>query len=155
MPLYTIDLFAGAGGLTEGFRQAQFQTALANDIDENAKQTFTYNHPTVPFITGNIQSFSPNDYHDVNKTIHAIIGGPPCQGFSVAGKRLSNDPRNQLFKEYIRIVHSVKPQVIMFENVPGIITIQNGQIVSAILSELKSIGYNCDYQIINSPGTTR
>lgn len=152
---YTVDLFSGAGGLTEGFRkEGEFKCALSTDFDPNAKKTFEYNHPGIPYILKDIKDITKNDIKAILDkkigSIDVITGGPPCQGFSLAGQRLADDPRNTLFREYIRIASIIKPKVILFENVFGIISMQKGKVLQAIISEFMEIGYTCKYKIINA-----
>ena len=152
---YTVDLFSGAGGITEGFKnQGQYTCVCANDFDLNAKYTFEYNHPEIPFLLRDIKELSGEDIKRIcNKeelVIDVITGGPPCQGFSLAGQRLADDPRNKLFREYIRITRDLKPKVIFFENVCGLITMQKGNVLRAIIAEFKDIGYECEYKIVNA-----
>ncbi|MDO5377545.1 MAG: DNA cytosine methyltransferase [Clostridia bacterium] len=150
----TLDLFSGAGGITEGFKKAGFRCMVANDIDEEARHTFLFNHPEVSFILGDIRQLSAEDFLKSSgcdpTDIDVITGGPPCQGFSLAGKRFSDDPRNTLFKEYVRIAKEIKPKVIFFENVPGIMSMQNGNVLEAITSAFKEIGYACRYALVNA-----
>lgn len=150
----TIDLFAGAGGITEGFRKAGYICVCASDFDEEAKHTFTFNHPSVPYLLKDIREVTAEELllkADCNANeIDVITGGPPCQGFSLAGQRLSNDPRNVLFREYIRIAKDIQPKVIFFENVHGIISMQNGRVLNAIVTEFGKIGYQCKYALVNA-----
>ena len=152
--LNTIDLFAGAGGITEGFRKAGYTCACANDFDEEARHTFTYNHPTVPFVLKDVKEVTADALllaaNCLASEIDVITGGPPCQGFSLAGQRLSDDPRNMLFREYIRIAKDIKPKVIFFENVYGIMNMQGGKVLNAIVSEFEEIGYQCKYDLVNA-----
>lgn len=152
--LKTIDLFAGAGGITEGFRKAGYMCVCANDFDEEAKHTFTYNHPTVPYVLKDIKNVTAAELLRAARCsasdIDVITGGPPCQGFSLAGQRLSNDPRNMLFHEYIRIAKDINPKVIFFENVYGIMSMQGGKVLRAIISEFEKIGYQCKYSLVNA-----
>ncbi len=150
----TIDLFAGAGGITEGFRKAGYTCVCANDFDEEAKHTFTFNHPLIPYLLKDIREVTSaelllkagcNAYE-----IDVMTGGPPCQGFSLVGQRLSDDPRNVLFREYIRIAKDIQPKVIFFENVYGIMNMQNGRVLNAILEKFGEIGYQCKYALINA-----
>lgn len=154
MAYTTIDLFAGAGGITEGFRKAGFRCLCATDVDEDAKRTFTYNHPDVPFLLKDIRQVSAQELLDVAHCqpgdVDVITGGPPCQGFSLAGQRLTDDPRNSLFKEYVRIAGDVQPKAIFFENVYGIMNMQGGAVLKAIVSEFERIGYTCKYDLINA-----
>lgn len=150
----TIDLFAGAGGITEGFRKAGYICSCANDLDEEAKHTFTFNHPEVPYLLKDVREVTSKELllkagcH--SNEIDVITGGPPCQGFSLAGQRLSDDPRNVLFREYIRIAKDIRPKVIFFENVFGIMSMQNGRVLNAIVTEFGEIGYQCKYALVNA-----
>ena len=150
----TIDLFAGAGGITEGFRKAGYICVCANDFDEEAKHTFTYNHPNVPYLLKDVKEVTAADILEKANCeaseIDLITGGPPCQGFSLAGLRLSDDPRNVLFREYIRIAKDIQPKVIFFENVHGIMSMQGGKVLKAIVSEFGEIGYQCKYSLVNA-----
>lgn len=152
---YTVDLFSGAGGITEGFRrQGQYTCVCANDCDPCARDTFTYNHPGVPYILKDVREVTGKEIKDIIKdkcnSVDVITGGPPCQGFSLAGQRLTDDPRNMLFREYIRIAKSLQPKVIFFENVYGILSMQKGNVLKAIIAEFDEIGYECQYKIINA-----
>lgn len=135
-----IDLFAGCGGLSIGFIQAGFQVVTAVEFDEMIASTYIKNHPNIPVIIDDIKNI---DVENVFKQGDAdvIIGGPPCQGFSMAGARIRNgfigDPRNYLFKHYLNIVKTVKPRVFVMENVKGIATMEGGAIFREII---KSFG---------------
>lgn len=153
--IYTsIDLFSGAGGFTEGLRKAGIKAALANDFDEMAATTFKFNHENVPFVLGDVSNLSSNEILDKTGLkrgeISIVCGGPPCQGFSLAGQRLNNDPRNQLFKEFVRIVRGLEPKIFVFENVSGITSMEKGGVLKAIVKEFAAIGYNCEFKILNS-----
>ncbi len=152
---YTVDLFSGAGGITEGFkRDGRYKCVCANDVDQCARETFEYNHKGVPYILKDVKELTGKEiekkFNNICSKIDLITGGPPCQGFSLAGLRLDNDPRNTLFREYIRIAKELQPKVIFFENVHGLISMKNGLILNAIISEFKDIGYNCEYRIVNA-----
>lgn len=152
---YTVDLFSGAGGITEGFsRQGEFKCVFATDVDPNARATFTYNHPDVPFILKDIRELTTDEVLSVIKnecpSVDVITGGPPCQGFSLAGRRQTDDPRNTLFREYIRIAEVLQPKVIFFENVYGIVSMQRGTVLNTLLSEFERIGYQCEYRMVNA-----
>lgn len=120
--LKTIDLFAGAGGITEGFRKAGYTCVCANDFDEEAKHTFTFNHPAVPFVLKDVREVTAEELlrHAgcAAREIDVITGGPPCQGFSLAGRRLSDDPRNLLFREYLRLAAGIQPKVVFLKMSP-------------------------------------
>ena len=136
-----IDLFCGCGGLTQGFYQAGMNPIGSVEIVEIAANTHKLNFPYCKCYNGDIKDLNPVDYFG-KKQIHLVIGGPPCQGFSVAGKRDPNDPRNQLFYEFVRVVNELKPWYVVLENVPGILTMKKGKVKEAILQEFANIGYN-------------
>lgn len=103
----TVDLFCGAGGLTLGFKEAGFNCLVANDVMKDAGATFSRNFPESKFILGDIslQETKSKIYESLKgKKVHIVIGGPPCQGFSYAGKRMIDDPRNVLYKEFVTVV---------------------------------------------------
>lgn len=149
-----IDLFAGAGGMTEGLRKAGFRSILANEYDQMAALTFSHNHPKVPVIVKDVKELSVEEIIDASGIaigeLSLVAGGPPCQGFSLAGPRLDRDPRNQMFKEFVRIVDGLRPQSFLFENVPGILSMSKGMALRAILSEFERIGYTCVYKLVNA-----
>lgn len=134
----TIDLFAGAGGITEGFRQAGAACVFANDFSPYACQTFRHNHPGVEMVCGEIQDL---DAQAIRKSLcmrkgelDVLVGGPPCQGFSInAPERFLEDPRNSLFKHYLRFVDEFAPKTFMFENVPGMLSLGGGRIFDTII----------------------
>lgn len=149
-----IDLFAGAGGMTEGLRKAGFKSLLAIEYDPMAAKTFAHNHPDVPVIVKDIREVGVEDIIEKLKIgvgdLHLVAGGPPCQGFSLAGPRLDGDPRNQMFKEFVRIVGGLRPQAFLFENVPGLMSMSKGLVLRAILDEFENLGYSCVYRILNA-----
>ncbi|MAX90001.1 MAG: DNA (cytosine-5-)-methyltransferase [Pseudomonas sp.] len=149
----TVDLFCGAGGFTEGFNKAgDYKTIFAIDFDKQAVDTFNYNHPEATAYCRDIASISQSEIIELarQKDIHVVIGGPPCQGFSLAGLRLPDDPKNQLFKEYVRFINVLQPEIFVFENVSGIVSMQGGLALEAICNEFSREGYELSYQILNS-----
>ncbi|MFA5075553.1 MAG: DNA cytosine methyltransferase [Candidatus Babeliales bacterium] len=138
-----IDLFSGAGGLSLGFSQANYEKLLSSEIDPDAAATNERNFPKAIHFTGPIEKVSDRQILDAvgNKTVHVVCGGPPCQGFSVAGLRNPKDPRNVMFKEFVRVVSLVKPWFVLLENVPGILTMSGGAVKNAIIAEFDQIGY--------------
>jgi len=138
-----IDLFTGAGGLSQGFKQAGFNKIMSVEIDNDASNTIRRNFPESHHFEGKIEDLGNDEIKKVvgNKTIHIVCGGPPCQGFSVAGLRNPHDPRNQLFKEFVRVVNVVKPWFVVLENVPGILTMQHGDVYKEILRQFELAGY--------------
>jgi DNA (cytosine-5)-methyltransferase 1 len=135
-----VDLFAGAGGMSLGFRNAGFEILSAVELVEIAAETHHRNFPDSHIYCGDISEYSPLRYLR-RKQVQVVVGGPPCQGFSVAGKRDPNDPRNKLFREFVRVVDELKPDYFVMENVPGILTMQEGKVTEAILEAFEEIGY--------------
>ena len=138
-----VDLFSGAGGLSLGFKQAGFNKIMSVEIDKDASNTMRKNFPNSYHYEGNIEHLENSTIKKIigNQLIHIICGGPPCQGFSVAGLRNPNDKRNQLFNEFVRIVSVIKPWYVVLENVPGILTMEKGKFYMQILKQFESIGY--------------
>lgn len=148
----TVDLFCGAGGFTEGFRKSGgFETVLAVDFDKQAVETFKHNHKDVNAICRDITTIDTDELLEFTdrKEIDVVIGGPPCQGFSLAGLRLPDDPKNKLFKQFVRVVQVLKPSVFILENVSGIVSMQGGLVLEAICNEFASAGYEVSHQILN------
>ncbi len=136
----TVDLFAGAGGMSLGFQQAGFKILSAVEVVDIAAETHHLNFPNSHVHCGDIAEYDPLKVVK-KKDVKVVVGGPPCQGFSVAGKRDPNDPRNKLFREFVRVVDVLKPDYFVMENVPGILTMQNGKVAEAILEAFAEIGY--------------
>jgi DNA (cytosine-5)-methyltransferase 1 len=152
--LKSIDLFSGAGGFSEGLGRVGISSVIATDWDEMAAKTFKFNHPLVPFITRDLSEVSSAELLQASGCakgeIDIIAGGPPCQGFSIAGRRVADDPRNQMFKQFVRIVKEIEPRVFVFENVRGITSMQGGQVLKAILQEFTSLGYSCQWKTLDA-----
>lgn len=153
MELFSIDLFSGVGGLTEGLHQANFKTEIAFEIDELASSAYRLNHPDTTVITKDIRKVSIAEIkRKLNgKTIHLLAGCPPCQGFSSI-RRLNrleavSDDRNSLIMEYVRLVKALKPLTIMLENVPGLINYNLFDEAVAIFQ--KELNYNIDFKVVN------
>jgi len=157
--LNVLDLFSGCGGLSLGFIQAGFNVNRAVEFDSAIANTYKMNHPSVEMFVDDITHLVEKNIFQ-NGEADIIIGGPPCQGFSMAGARIregfTGDPRNYLFKQYFNIVKKIRPKVFVMENVKGIITMQNGEIFNSILkifsdSELLGgIAYNVHYKVIKA-----
>lgn len=149
-----IDLFAGCGGLSEGFIMDGFNLIAANELDKNIMLTNKYNHSKYAseenFILGDITKDEiKNKILDCCKgvPIDVIVGGPPCQGFSYAGWRNPNDKRNQLFREFVSLVCSIKPKFFVMENVPGILTMRGGDTIKEIIQAFAEVGYTVNKPI--------
>ncbi|MBM6508016.1 MULTISPECIES: DNA cytosine methyltransferase [Staphylococcus] len=176
-----IDLFSGVGGFSNGFIQTNDDVILANEIDCEIAKSYLHNHPDTLMINESIEDFAKDINKAINcelkkiknenrrkeisdklKNVDVIIGGPPCQGFSMSGNRIRKkkefieDPRNYLFKYYYKILKYFNPDFFVFENVQGLLTMEKGLILEEILkifSEKSNDGfpgYNVDYHIIDS-----
>lgn len=149
-----VELFAGSGGLGTGFSNAGFNIISANDVWESAGKTYVANHPKVKYIVKDIAQLTGDELLEgtgySKSDVDVIIGGPPCQGFSTLGKRFIDDPRNKLFKEYVRIVNEIRPQFFVMENVSGILSMEGGKVLENILSSFQEIGYKLEYRLLNA-----
>lgn len=146
-----LDLFCGAGGLSYGFECAGFNIVLGIDNDAKALETFEANHKGSKSICGDITEISYEKSIKPlidGKKIDVIIGGPPCQGFSLSGPRNFDDPRNKLYLSYIRLVEEIKPRAFVIENVPGLVALFNGEVKDNIIKRFTEMGYNVDYKIL-------
>lgn len=153
--LTAIDLFCGAGGLSEGFRQAGFHVLAGQDYDDQAGATFAATHHEAQFIGGPIEKVTPVQLlkaAGVKKgEIDVIVGGPPCQGYSVYNhQRGAGDPRANLFRQYLRIVEGVRPRWLVMENVTGITSIAGGGIVEEIRAGMRELGYRVEMQVLKA-----
>lgn len=153
----SIDLFSGCGGLTKGFSMAGIRSILASDIDENCEKTFQRNFPEVPFLCKDITQITKEEVDEKigNIVPDIIIGGPPCQGFSLANKRrnkVADDPRNRLFYGFIKFINWYSPRAFVMENVKGILSMQNGKVIDTILEEFRHAGafggYDVAYKVL-------
>lgn len=140
-------LFSGCGGLDLGFMQVGFEVIWANDFFKEAIETYKYNigdHIIYGDIT-KIPSSKVPDNFDI------LLGGFPCQGFSVANnKRGMHDERNFLYKELLRLIKDKKPKFFVAENVKGILSLQKGKVIEMIMDDFKSIGYDVDYRLLKA-----
>ena len=154
-----IDLFSGVGGFSLGFSQAGFLITKAVEFDEEIARSYKTNHANTLMYNNDISHIDNSDFFE-NGEADVIIGGPPCQGFSMAGARIRgdfiNDPRNQLFKNYLNIVSIVSPKIFVFENVKGILTLEDGKVFSEIINSFEDPDnfsgdkYNLFYRVLNS-----
>lgn len=173
---YAIDLFCGAGGMSEGLIQAGFHIIFSSDINSDVEKTYKNRHQQLGLIQGVNTYFHRADIRELTghfilncinnlrmfdnenqiEDIDAIFGGPPCQGFSRAGRRMKDDPRNLLFREYIRVVNEIHPKYVVMENVEGFLDTRldefegvlgnkypkNVLVTDLLISEFQQIGYN-------------
>ena len=152
-PLLTIDLFCGAGGITEGFREAGYHCLYGNDCMPEAMETFKANHPEAWADVRDIEAVDPASVRRklgiAKGALDVLVGGPPCQGFSInAPERFLSDPRNKLFKDYVRFLEEFEPKTFVFENVPGLLSLGDGKVFRLILKEFERLGYHVTQKIL-------
>jgi DNA (cytosine-5)-methyltransferase 1 len=138
-------LFCGAGGLDIGFDQQGFKTIWANDFDQDACNTHRH-WSGAEVVCGDISKVNSQAIPQTD----IILGGFPCQGFSLSGPRKVDDARNKLYREYVRIVSTQRPIAFVGENVKGLLTMANGAFIEAIVSEFSECGYDVYYQPVNA-----
>jgi len=140
-------LFSGCGGLDLGFIQAGFEVVWANDFLKDAVETYKNNIGN-HIIYGDITQISSSQVPD---DIDILLGGFPCQGFSVANtKRNMNDERNYLYKELMRLIRDKQPKFFVGENVKGLLSMQNGKVIEMIVNDFRSLGYKVNYKLLNA-----
>ncbi|MEJ2669882.1 MAG: DNA (cytosine-5-)-methyltransferase, partial [Gammaproteobacteria bacterium] len=150
-----IDLFCGAGGLSEGFRQAGFHILVGNDANVAAAQTFQAAHRATQFLDGPIEHLPARRFLKASQLakgqLDCLIGGPPCQAYSVYNhQRGLHDKRSLLFNDYLRIVNGLMPGWVVLENVTGILSIGEGKVVNDIMHQLRKLGYHVEYRILKA-----
>ncbi len=149
-----IDLFSGCGGLSFGFEQAGYQILCGIDNWEDSLLTFKHNHPESSTILADLMTDSAEEivkkYKMKSMNADVIVGGPPCQGFSISGKRNPHDPRNRLYTSFIAFLKILKPKAFIMENVPNLVSMQQGKIKDTILSDFKNAGYSVSYHILKA-----
>jgi DNA (cytosine-5)-methyltransferase 1 len=145
-----IDLFCGCGGLSYGFIEAGFEVLLGIDHWKEAISTFENTHKNAKGIIADLFNETPKDISKQTgiKDIDVIIGGPPCQGFSIAGKRIIDDERNQLYKSFVSFVKYHQPKVFLMENVPNIVSMGKGVVKDSIIEDFEKIGYTVVYKVL-------
>lgn len=144
-----LDLFSGCGGLSLGFEMADFDVCAAIDNWEDALDTYRHNHKGKTFLA-DLEYLQPEEVAEKIGASHfdVIVGGPPCQGFSVAGKRIVDDKRNRLYKAFVRFVDFFKPEAFVMENVPNILSIGDGAVKDAILKDFEGLGYTVSHKVL-------
>lgn len=147
--LAAIDLFSGAGGISLGLEAAGYDVLLASDFNETAAATYERNFTGHTFHCGDIHELDVTSIR--RKTglrkgeLDLLIGGPPCQGFSIIGSRKPNDARNGLFREYMRIADGLRPKCVAIENVPGLATLAGGKVLREIIGSFQDLGYSVTF----------
>ncbi len=156
-PYTVLDTFAGAGGFSLGFELAGANVVGAIEIDSWASETFKFNHPDATVLQGDISKITDDSILEAfsRYKLDLILGGPPCQGFSICNKNNGDpkDPRNSLFEEFIRIGRLLKPSVMIMENVPNLIkakTKSKELVIDIIKIELEKIGYFVNSHILEA-----
>ena len=150
-----IDLFSGAGGFSLGFDNKGFQNVFSIDIEPRFCETYKHNFSNHQLIEKDICELSDSEIKYLKEfdEIDVVIGGPPCQGFSIAGnigRKFVADPRNRLFKEFVRVVKVVKPKFFVMENVARLYTHNKGKTRNEIIKDFEKLGYNVDCNVLNS-----
>lgn len=154
--LTCIDLFAGAGGLSQGLRDAGFTSLYANEVVPQYAQTFARNHEGTLVDARDIRTVDPRKVRLQlglqRGELTLVAGGPPCQGFSInAPLRSDEDHRNHLFRDFLRFVDEFLPRAVLIENVPGLVSFAGGATLEAILTSLEDLGYSADVRILYAP----
>lgn len=150
MTYKVLDIFSGAGGFSRGFEQAGFQTIGAIEFDRHAAETYQANHPEAKVYVGDILSVDIEKVKEEIGSPDIIVGGFPCQGFSIAGKRDPNDPRNQLPLEAIRYVSYFQPKLFIMENVKGLLSMEGGKTIEFFLKEFSEAGYRVSHRLLKA-----
>ncbi len=150
--LNVVDFFCGAGGFSKGFEQAGFKVLAGIDFNENAIATFNKNHSGTGFVR-DVTKLSLNEFKELTGSSHVdvLIGGFPCQGFSILGKRNKKDPRNLLYRELLRFIEGLQPNFVILENVRGLVSMKdskNNSVLSSILQDIINLGYCVSYKIL-------
>ncbi len=145
-----MDLFCGCGGMSLGFERTGYDVLLGIDIWKDALETYKYNHQDVLTLQADMSTLKGEDVELLTGAsgVDVIIGGPPCQGFSVAGKRIVDDERNKLYKGFVRMVSYFKPLAFVMENVPNILSIGNGMVRDSIVRDFSELGYNVNVKVM-------
>ena len=155
MKFKILDLFCGAGGMSYGMhKNPNFKTVVALDIDEKLAITLKKNMPEVELVIGDIRDEkTKGSIIELSKTlgVNMIIGGPPCQGYSLKGKKLGlDDPRNFLFQEYLKLVECLQPEVFVIENVKSLLSTSKGWFKEEIISAIEKLGYFVDVGVLRA-----
>ena len=145
-----IDLFCGCGGLSYGFIEAGYDVLLGIDHWKDAVVTFENTHQNAKGIISDLFTETPKVIAQKTgiKNVDVIIGGPPCQGFSIAGKRIIDDERNQLYKSFVGFVKHYQPKVFLMENVPNIVSMGKGVVKDSVIEDFEKLGYTVVYKVL-------
>jgi len=152
-----VDLFCGAGGLSEGLEQAGHNTILSSDSNTNMCETFQFNNPKTRVIQSDlhnkedVENLLENIESELNgRTLQLLAGGPPCQGFSTAGKWNPADVRNSLLFKTLDLIRGLEPEYVLLENVPGLRSMQKGKLLESFIGSLESEGYKTQTYLLKA-----
>lgn len=154
--LTVIDLFSGAGGLSRGFLDAGYDVLIGTDFDDAALRTFAHNHGNAKavkldlFNHDNIKVIE-DMLNEMGEKLDVLVGGPPCQGFSLAGKREEDDERNTLYSAMVKTASVLKPRAVVLENVPGMLTLYGGKAKEKIFHDFEKLGYTMNVKVLYAP----
>jgi DNA (cytosine-5)-methyltransferase 1 len=153
-PRRTVSLFSGSGGLSLGFQWAGAQVTVANELEKAPSATYTYNFPRTAFVSGDLTE--PDVYERVCSLaeslgpVDTVIGGPPCQGFSLAGWHNPKDPRNLLFLRFGEVLGRLRPTKLVMENVQGLLWMSQGQVLKQIVGYFEGLGYDMTVAVLKA-----
>lgn len=153
---YTVvDLFAGVGGLSYGLsNRREFKVLAANEVLSAMAQAYRLNHPQVAMFEGDIKDLTGRIIKSStglkSTRLDLLVGGPPCQAYSIVGKRLLEDPRAQLFSEYFRLLRELRPRVFIYENVPGLLSMGGGELFDNIVKLFSTLDYKIQATVLNA-----
>jgi len=141
-----VDLFAGAGGLSEGLLQAGIDVVASVELHPQPGLTHAFNHPGTRVLVGDVRqldlaTLDSAVMHRGHESVDLVVGGPPCQGFSSAGKKASTDPRNSLFRSFVSVIEHLRPRMFMMENVPGFKSRYGGRVYAEAVDAFTLLGY--------------
>ncbi len=147
-----IDLFSGCGGFSYGLEMAGHECLLGVDFEKDAIASFKRNHPHAEAYLGDIRKLKTDKLLSLLKgqEVDMVVGGPPCQGFSTVGKGQVEDERNSLFKEFVRVVKTLEPKIVIFENVTGILAAKNKPVLEQIFRSFEKLGYSMAARVLSS-----
>lgn len=145
-----VDLFSGCGGLSYGFERAGFDVLVGVDNWEPSLRTFKRNHAAAETMLADLSDLDPKliEQYTRGRRVDVVIGGPPCQGFSISGKRMLDDPRNGLYRSFVKVVEHFQPKAFLLENVPNMIAMGKGKVRDSVLEDFTSLGYKVIYRVL-------
>lgn len=149
--LKVVDIFSGCGGLSYGFEMSGYNILLGIDNWIDSLHTFKHNHKNSEILCKDVSKITKKDIEEIigNERVDVLVGGPPCQGFSLAGKRDNNDNRNKLVMDYVKIVKDLNPKFFVLENVLGLLSMKDGKnnlVIDNLKKAFSKIGYQISYK---------